>query len=181
MVPKETIRGTWFAALVVLITWVGPVRSASAEGAARDLSGFTDPGVVFTVSIDIDAPAGTILVGLEDTPPPGWSVSNISDGGTWDEDPAEIKWGPFFDPSIPEQVTYDLDPPSDLMGPYCFVGEVVFDTVYLPIEGDQCVAVGIPTLSRWGMIFLTLLVLTAGTLVFMRRLPSRMRETNRVS
>jgi hypothetical protein len=29
--------------------------------------------------------------------PPGWRVTNITDGGVWDANSRKVKWGVFFD------------------------------------------------------------------------------------
>ena len=166
MTAGRKYRWTTAAILVSLIGGMGGARFAYAEGASRDLSGFSGPDTLFTVSIGIDAPNGTILVGLEEAPPSGWTVSNISDGGTWDTDEEEIKWGPFFDPSIPELVTYDVTPLGGAAGEHCFAGTVVLDTNSLPIEGEQCVAINVPALSTWGVVAMTLSLLVGGTIIF---------------
>jgi len=124
---------------------------------------------MFTVSISIDPPPGTGVVGLEDVPPAGWSVSSISNGGIWITELQMIKWLPFYDPSIPAAVTYDVTPPDQAQGIYCFAGKVSFDGPDRPIGGDECIPIGVPTLSEWGMLAMTLLVLTGGTLVLIRR------------
>jgi hypothetical protein len=51
----------------------------------------------------------------------------------------------------------------------------VTDHNYLPYEGEAAILPGsaIPTVSNWGAITMTLLVLTAGTLVFTRRQPAK--------
>ena len=40
-------------------------------------------------------------------------------------------------------------------------------------EPSVCTPAGIPTVSEWGLIVMSLLVLTAGTLVYARRRPIR--------
>jgi hypothetical protein len=155
--------------LLCLLAWAGAAPSAFAQSATRDLSGYSDPGVTFTVSITIDTPPGTFAVGLEESPPPGWSVSNMSNGGTWDTQSEKVKWGPFSNPSIPALVTYDVTQPGGQTGERCFAGTVSFDGSDQPIEGDQCVGVAIPTLPKWGVVVMTLLVLMAGVLLLARR------------
>jgi len=148
-------------------------QSVFAQGATRDLSGYAEPGVSFTVTIAIDPPAGTAVVGAEDAPPTGWSVSNISDGGTWDAEQEKVKWPLFLDPSIPEVVTYDVTPPDEIPGMYCFAGTVSFDGSEDPIAGDECIPIRIPTVSEWGMVTMILLVAVAGTLVLIRHRATR--------
>jgi len=154
-----------------LLAAVGGAAPAVADGATRDLSGCTDPGVLFTVTISIDPPEGTVVCGLEEAPPAGWEVSDISDGGTWDAQTGEVKWGLFFAPSIPAFVTYDITPPVGASGRFCFSGIALFDAGERPIAGDGCVAVAVPTLSTWGLSTMALMLLAAATFVLVRRHP----------
>lgn len=133
-----------------------------AEGATRDLSGYSAPGVTFTVTITIDPPPSAGLVLVEDTPPAGWTVSAISDAGIWDVEQEKVKWGPFFGPPFPPLVTYDVTPPLGVTGQYCFTGTVFFDSGDEPITGDDCLGDPIPTVSQWGMLAMALLILAAG-------------------
>jgi len=159
--------------LGLLLGWTSQAAPAYADGAARDLSGYTAPGVPFTVSILIDPPAGTIVCGLEESPPPDWEVSNISSGGTWDARTLKVKWGPFFSPSIPAMVTYDVGPPPGPAGRACFSGKVVFDGLEQAVTGDECVGAEVPTLSGWGLAVSALILLVTGTVNLIRRRPAR--------
>ena len=151
-----------------LAVCTGAPQAAYAYGATRDLSDYSAPGVMFTVSISVDPPPGT-AVGLEDMPPAGWPVSSISNGGFWDADLQMVKWPPFYDPSIPAAVTYDVTPPPLAHGIFCFAGKVSFDGPDQAIGGDECIPIGVPTLSEWGMVAMTLLLLAAATVVLIRR------------
>ena len=154
---------------VMVFGWAGAGRAVYGAGADRDLSGFAGAGQAFTVSIALDVPPDTQVAGLEDAPPPGWSVSNISDGGTWDSEAEKVKWGPFFEGSIPALVTYDATPPGELAGTLCFSGRVTFDLEHQTIGGDTCLAFDVPTSSQWGCLVLALAVVCAGTLALPRR------------
>ena len=113
-----------------------------ASGAVRVLPQQVEGGTAFSVVITVDPPAGTTAVGIEDRPPAGWDViANISNGGTCDAANHKVKWGPFFAPSIPAQVSYDITPPPDASGMACFAGTVSFDGFNEPIAGDSCVEV----------------------------------------
>jgi len=125
--------------LVGLFVWLGCAQVVCAEGASRDLSGYAGPEVTFSVSIAIDPPVGTIAVAVEDAPPTGWFVENITDGGTWDAQQEKVKWGVFFEPSVPSSVMYDMTPPLDATGQECFTGTVSFDGPGQPVTGDTCV------------------------------------------
>ncbi len=162
----------WLFSLSVL-AWAVPVRSAWGQGATRDLPDQYAPGVTFTVSITINPPPETAVAGFEDGPPAGWSVSAISDAGTWDAQQTKVKWGPLGEPPltpIPARVTYDVTPSGATTSDPCFVGNAFLDTSGDErIDGDQCIAVVVPTISEWGLLVMGLLVLTAGTLVITRR------------
>jgi hypothetical protein len=99
--------------------------------------------------------------GVEEKPPTGWTVSNISNSGAWDAQTRKVKWGPFF--SIPASVAYDITSPVGASGRFCFSGKVVFDGLEQLIDGDDCLAVTVPALSAWGMMALAMLILAAGT------------------
>jgi hypothetical protein len=174
----------WFArrtgriALAVclgLFAWAGPVPRTFADGATRDLPDHYGPDTTLTVTIAIDPPdppdppGSPVPAGFEDSPPVGWTVSNISDGGTWDAQMGKVKWL-FLSLPIPEVVTYDVTPPASGRGEQCFTGIAIFpNTEDLPITGDQCIAIVVPTLSEWGLAVMALLVITAGTIVIEKR------------
>lgn len=133
-----------------------------AEGATRSLADHSDLGVAFTVTIALD-PADAVAVGLEDSPPTGWTqIDNITNGGTYDAAAHKIKWGPFFAP-FPAQVAYDLLPPGDVTETDCFVGTVSLNGINQPIGGDQCFLGSIPTLSQGALLVLAGLLLIAGS------------------
>ncbi|NOT00960.1 MAG: hypothetical protein HOP29_10055 [Phycisphaerales bacterium] len=131
-----------------------------ADSAARDLSGFAGPGQLFSVTITLDVPPATFAAGLEDAPPAGWIASKISNGGDWDELTDKIKWGPFFAPSIPSAVTYDISPPAMILDS-CFAGTITIDIASEPIAGDQCVfpPVTVPAFAAPAAVGLTAIIL----------------------
>jgi len=142
---------------------------AAGQSAVRDLPPVYGGGVTsIQVSITINPPPGVAVVGLEDKPPSGWPVSNISDGGAFDVQSGKVKWGPFF-ASIPGGVSYQLAVPSSASGPACFVGAVSFDGLDQPIAGDACVSGPIPAVSEWGLLALGLTLLIGGTILLQRR------------
>jgi len=144
--------------------------AASGQGATRDLSAYTEFNAPFTVTITLYPPPDTGVAGLEDSPPAGWiNVENISDSGIYDAENLKVKWGPFVgSEQIPAFVTYDITPPAS-PGDNCFSGIATYDDGVWPIAGDECISMNIPAVSQWGLGVMTLLVLTAGTLVHMRR------------
>ena len=144
-------------ALAVLSAMTPPT---SAQSPARDLSGYSDPATVFSVQITLDSPPATVAAGIEETPPTDWTVSNISHSGTWDTQSQKVKWGPFFNPSIPTAVSYDVTP-LGVGSVRCFDGTISFDAADETIGGDLCVGDPIPAISQWGLVCMMLVLLTA--------------------
>jgi len=95
------------------------------------------PGMPLRVVIALAPPAGTTSFAMEDAPPPGWRVLQISHDGTYDEVHHKVKWGPFFEP-FPDRVSYLVEPVAigDLV--VCFAGEISLDGQNEPIFGQQC-------------------------------------------
>lgn len=97
------------------------------------------PGVRLRVVIAIVPPAGTSSFALEDAPPPGWSVVEISNDGTYDAIHHKVKWGPFFGP-FPARVAYVALPGDAASAVTCFDGEISIDGANERICGEQCAA-----------------------------------------
>lgn len=161
--------GRLFVGLIVSIVVSGAFApTARGQSALRDLSSFSGAGTTFEVSLSIDVPAGVNVVGVEDAPPAGWVASAISDGGFWDADAEKAKWI-FLTEPFPTALTYDVDPPADAQGDLCFAGTISFDGPSVPIEGDACLAVGIPTASGIGLAVFAAVLLFAGSVMVVRR------------
>ena len=149
---------------------VAPSVSA-AQSAVRDLPDTYEPGgPPVVVGITIDSPGSVAAVGVEDQPPLNWAVSSISHSGFFDAQSRKVKWGPFFAPSIPATISYELAPPQTLSG-LCFSGTVSFDGLGETIGGEACVPGPVPAVSEWALLILALLVCTAATVVLSRRSP----------
>lgn len=161
--------GRLFVGLIVSIVVSGSTASiARGQGATRDLSAFSGAGNTFAVSLAIDVPAGVNVVGVEDGPPPGWVASAISDGGSWDTEAKKVKWVLLTKP-FPTELTYDVAPPADALGNLCFTGEISFDGPSSAINGDDCLAVGIPAASGIGLAVFAAVLLLAGSVMVARR------------
>ncbi|MCP4350017.1 MAG: LamG domain-containing protein [Desulfobacterales bacterium] len=97
------------------------------------------PGNKSTVSL-VAAPLTSVSAyAVEDTPPLGWEVSNISDSGTFDSVNNRVKFGPFFN-NTTRTLTYDVIPPSDQTDNVVFVGTASADGVNTIIRGDSVVS-----------------------------------------
>lgn len=149
-----------------------------AQSAVRDLSSFSGPGSTFTVTITLDLTGNPGVVGLEDAPPSGWLTSAISDGGSFDASAGKVKWGPFLDPSIPAQLTYDVSAPDPLTGGVCFSGAGSFDGLDVPTTGDACVIDVVPATSTWGLVVMLMMVAVVGS-VLCRARPAMILHTIR--
>ena len=142
---------------------------ALGQGAVRELPPiFGGPITSVQVQITITPPAGTAAMGLEDLPPAGWAVSNISNGGAVDQQTGKVKWGPFFG-TIPGLLSYELSVPVPSSGPVCFTGTVSFDGLDQPLTGDRCIDGPIPAASEWGLGVLGLCTLICGTVLLRKR------------
>jgi hypothetical protein len=95
-------------------------------------------GAALNVQIVLSPPAGAAAIAVEDSPPAGWSVANISDGGTFDAVNGKVKWGPFF-PPFPPELSYDAAPTANQDDGACFDGLISIDGVNETICGDSCV------------------------------------------
>ena len=158
------MRGERLRCIVVF----GCLTSAAfGSGATRELPDSIVPGASFTVTITIDPPPGTSVAAAEDTPPGGWSVSNISSGGTFDQQTGKVKWGLFFAPSIPPTLSYQVT--ASAPASPCFAGMISFDGAGSSITGDAC-TISVPTISTWSAVALSLMLLIGGTVIKRNRL-----------
>ncbi|MGD0651289.1 MAG: S8 family serine peptidase, partial [Verrucomicrobiia bacterium] len=76
---------------------------------------------------------------LTDTPPSGWSVTNIDNGGSWDSVNQQVTWGPFADHTT-RSLHYDVLPPAGSTGVQCFAGTVSFDAGSCAVTGNNCIS-----------------------------------------
>jgi hypothetical protein len=85
----------------------------------------------------VTTPAAQVSVyAVEDQPPAGWLVTNISYGGVFDVRTGKVKFGPFFDHDQ-RTLGYTVLPPSGAQGIFAFTGTVSADGVNTPVAGDQ--------------------------------------------
>ncbi len=107
----------------------------SAGTATRDLPDCYTPSFAMSISITVIPGQGTQVYAVEDSPPAGWTVSNINKNGGWDDVKKKVKWGPFFD-SNNRTLTYKVTPPSGEVGQNAFSGIASFDGTNVTIGGD---------------------------------------------
>jgi outer membrane protein assembly factor BamB len=99
------------------------------------------PGTNLTVVLKVTASPGAAAFAVEDQPPAGWAVSNISDGGFYDAKRGKVKWGPFSDTN-PRTLSYSVAVPANLTGVAQFSGAAAFDDTQSRITGVRALFVG---------------------------------------
>lgn len=118
---------------------VAPVLGTSTS--ARTLPATYTAGTDVPVSIVVSPDTATHAYAVQDEPPTGWTVSDISDGGGWDATNKMVKWGPFSDNSA-RTLTYNAKPPKNESGTKTFSGTASFDGVSAAIGGTQTISSG---------------------------------------
>lgn len=149
---RDLVLGEWVQAWGIRRDWVTPCMQgqpfevlawepvdAPNESAMRRLPPYFVPGKPLTVCVTIPTPVHAFAMGLEDTPPEGWIVTEIGAGGRWDAVHRKTKWGPFFAP-FPPELCYTVMSSTSATDEQCFVGAASFDGANDPVAGDQCVA-----------------------------------------
>ncbi|NDY94377.1 VWA domain-containing protein [Wenzhouxiangella sp. C33] len=104
-----------------------------AATAERQLPAGFLPGQPITVSIDVSLQNGVVYA-LTETPPEGWTVENITEGGVYVEQTGQINWGLFFD-GQDRTLEYDLIPPADVQAE-SFFGRLNVDGESFEVTGD---------------------------------------------
>jgi len=98
------------------------------------------PGSPKLVRIVLTPPNTAQVLGVEDSPPRGWIVTNnISHGGGYDPVNGKVKWGPLYSP-FPAALTYEVIPTEVTDVLPCFAGQISVNGDLEPICGDMCLA-----------------------------------------
>ncbi len=122
--------------------WVNTAASTRSQRddvlltADRTLPSLYKAGESITVTISVSAAAAGYTI--EETPPAGWTASDVSDGGTADGGLVR-----FWIPSAGGQaktLTYKAMPPADAKGAYTFGGEISSGGDNQTIAGDISVS-----------------------------------------
>ncbi|MBL8203526.1 MAG: hypothetical protein JNM09_04795 [Blastocatellia bacterium] len=109
---------------------------AGGTAAASFSAASYTPGVGITVTINVTPDASTQVYAIEETVPPGWTVTSINNGGAFDNTNRKVKWGPYFD-NAARSLTYVITPPSGETGNKTFMGSVSFDGVSFSVSGSR--------------------------------------------
>lgn len=153
--------------LGIALGLAGPVV---AQSASRDLpDSYRPSGPAQTVTITLAGTGAVTAAGVEDQPPTGWIISNISNSGIFDVQSGKVKWGPFFSPSIPATLTYQIVAPANASGEACFAGTASFDGLDEAIGGEQCIPPPVPATSAVGLVVLGGSMLAMGGVMLRRR------------
>ncbi len=114
-----------------------PWSTNGAGSALSDLPTNYFPGVPFTVTIAVTPGSNTLAYALEDRPPEGWAVTNVSDGGTFCPVTHKIRWGLFSDNAV-RTITYQVIPRTNLTTRTAyFYGVASFNGINVPITGQR--------------------------------------------
>ncbi len=107
--------------------------SGSAD---REIPIVWKPGLASEVDIDVNPPAGTTAITVEEILPDGWGVVSVSDDGQFDAGTGRIRWGLLFGDDA-RHLTFRAAPPSGAASTGAFVGRASFDGSDVPIAGDS--------------------------------------------
>jgi hypothetical protein len=116
----------------------GVLLEASLGSASRELPTNYQPELPVAVTISVIPPAGAFSSAVEETPPEGWLVSEISNGGSFDAVNNKVKWV-FLDGET-RTLTYQATPPSGETGIQEFSGVASFDGMNAPIGGSSSIS-----------------------------------------
>ncbi len=95
------------------------------------------PGRADLVRLELGDLTGVSAIAVEDSPPADWTVSAISNGGSYDAVNHKVKWGPLFSP-FPAELSYEVTPDESSATEKCFSGIVSADGVNKTTCGDDC-------------------------------------------
>ncbi len=156
----ELAAGTYTVEFKTVTGWTKPAnqtvtissgQTAAANGIYTKISGSSFvsrtlscyiAGNKLTVSLNASPATSVSSYVVEDTPPAGWTVSNINNSGSYDSVNNKVKYGPFFGPFYTAlALTYDVTPPSGQTGDKIFAGTASADGVNSTIGGDSVISV----------------------------------------
>lgn len=105
---------------------VAGVVMAIVQSRTRALPANFTVGTPFTVTLSYVSSDSAGAGAFEESPPAGWTIGNISDGGVYDPRSRTIRWG-VFTGNVNRSVSYTLTPPVTATSPAVFVGRVSVD------------------------------------------------------
>ena len=111
----------------------------------RSLSGDCVIGQSTQVNLTVRPDSGVLAYAVEEIPPTGWHIENISNGGTLDPHSGAVRWGPFFDDSE-LNLSYEVIPIEGRSEQ--FSGTASFDGLTVVVSGDSSCAPMVPSPPR---------------------------------
>jgi hypothetical protein len=122
--------------------WVGGASEEETLAGGQIEGAFADSsyraGRNLEVSLEVMPHVGTRAFVVQDAPPAGWIVAEISDGGVWDELTGMVKWGPFADDEK-RTLTYEVMPPLGSSGEATFLGNASFNGTKALVLGARTI------------------------------------------
>ena len=117
--------------------WV-PSGGGKALGGSASRTVELEQGSGSEVRLAVQPLEGTVVYVVEEAPPEGYAVAEISQDGELDEATGRLRWGPFFDDQ-PRSLSYSLerDDTQALSGTYS--GMVSFDGLVVPVATGSVV------------------------------------------
>lgn len=112
---------------------------ANVNSAIRSLSTTiytAEQPVRVTIKTSLDAEAS--IYAIEETPPVGWAVSDIDNGGNYMASYNKLRWGPFFD-NASRTFAYTATPPANASGTQVFSGVISVDGSSTAIVGTSII------------------------------------------
>lgn len=100
------------------------------------------PAAAVSVSIAATPGSGAQTYAVEETPPTGWTIGNIDNGGVFDSVNGKVKWGPFFD-NTARTLSYTATPPANTTGARTFSGSISVNGVGSTICGSTSIEQGV--------------------------------------
>jgi len=115
--------------------------------ATRYLPRVYRPGMKFRVRIAVEPGNAAPIDVIRDKPPVGWTVTNVTHGGTFDSASGTVTFGPFDD-GRRRVLGYQVTVPENALGPQTFSGGVTVDGVESSIGGDKVIGLAPRFLER---------------------------------
>jgi hypothetical protein len=110
----------------------------SQNSAVRQLPAIYIPQVPASISIQIVPSSNVMVYAVEESPPAGWTASNINLSGTWDTGTKKVRWGPYFD-NTARIFTYSITAPIGESGARTFSGIASFDSQNIELGSAQTI------------------------------------------
>lgn len=117
--------------------------------AVRELPARIAPETPVTVAVRVTPMQSSAAFAVEEQPPIGWQISNVSDEGVVEAATGTIRWGLFYD-TAPRVLTYQVTRQAEAAGLAAFSGAASFDGRTVGIIGpEQVFAVGSDGKMAW--------------------------------